>query len=832
MAFDPTQAQPARRPSSGNFDPSKSSRARSPRVQAIETRAKFQKDQHDDTMQADRDENESSLGGIVHGTIEGLKELNPIDSTVDYLKDYGKGMATALEDADGTGSMDAITGIAAPILEYPAAMAYGAGDALLRSGDYGASRDEAFNFMNDKLPEGAKKAQAAVGSVLKPVGDLVHTAGKGVGELAALPFDEEGTQDAIRRNVGAATEDVLGFAGVKKVAPKGTPGVNPGPKPRKPVTQGNTADPAARARDAGYTIPASARTAEGKKISRIGSAAEGATGRTTNQHKVDQLNDQRVLKGIRKDLGLPENAAITEPAIQAIMKESGTIYEGVKKALPKLKETPALLEAVGGIGAKRRNNPYLGETPSVVKLRNRARNAGDVDTAQVLDAIQEFRDDARMLMESTEKPEAKQRAQASRQAADALENALDEALTQQGRADLIPSLKNARQRMAKAHQARAATSGKKRPGVALLDMDLGGEFLSGEMKLAADVQRDMSPNGVLHVDMASGAGNAPGDITSFLQSGIRPLVQPILNSERGQKFMFGDRQPNTLSPYDPQQFEVPPAMPTLMEQGDAFGGPLEFEPGSGRAGGQMPSDSRRLNSTIGDQIESQGPNADMIAPEGFAGGQMPSDGRRLGSTISDQIEAQGPNADLASQPGMPGRLQPSDERRLDRTTERQNAIRLEEFDLEAPDGRVGSVGDRRVSTEPYTGIEKRMENGAPDLSAERQRVLDRPIGTPPNKGIADEILSNPDIEQAVRGDSTRGRIANNPSEAAYGRMVGQERALAMQEIDSAIAENPRAYQLVGGRYAEIQRMTDPDAQLDALDALREDMIAAALMRER
>lgn len=784
MAFDLTTAQPVKKPATG-FDLGTAKPSRSPKVVATEDRRSKQIQMHEDTQEFDRDENERSLGGIIHGTIEGLKELDPIQATKDYFSDYAGGIATELEDDQPSmhPTMDAALGLGSPILTYPASMAAGAVMAPFRSGDYRTEQTTAFNAMNDLLPEGARDVQENVGAVLKPVGDLIGTVGSGLEQGAVAA----GADPDYARNVVNPLIDAAEFATVKRAAPKGTPGLNPGPPSRKPVTAGVTADPVARARDAGYTMPASARTAEGKPaagpLARVG---ETVSGKTQNQHRVDQKNDQRVLAGLRKDLGVPEGTALTSTVFDTIMKETGKVYDAVSKALPTLKRTPELQEAIGGIGAKRKANPYLNETPSVAKLRQRFANAGDVDTGKILDAIEEMRADARLLFEKAEKPESKQRAQASREAADILENALDQALTDAGRPDVIPSLKNARMKRAKTHQAKAVVNGTKRPGVMLMDMDQFGEALSGEMKLAADVHRDFSEGGSLGVNMASGPGQVAGGttVTDMLQGAVRPVIQPLLNSEFGQARMFGPRVPESLdAAYPPRSVDVPPPEP---RQAPLLGPGVDLESGPGRAGGQMPSDARRLN-----------------------------------STIAEQLESQGPNADLASQPGMPGRLQPSDERRLARTTEQQNQIRMEDFELEAPEGEVGIRGpaalseaelldlelapgfaeietppigpifERRSGAAPYTGIERRV-NGVPDLSAERQAVLDRPIGTPPNAGVADALLEDTGIRRAVEEDTRTNRETLNPDEnLAAGDVVGKSAADLAQDLADLREIKPR-----------------------------------------
>ncbi len=758
MPFELSQAQPVKKPSAG-FDLRSAKPSRSPKAQATETRAQFQKDQHDATMQADREENESSLGGIVHGTIEGISELDPIGATANYVKDYGKGIATALEDDSPVSQGDMLLGLGGSTLAYPASMAAGAVMAPFTSGDYRTEQQKAFNAMNDLLPAGAKAAQEKFGAVLKPVGDLVNTVGSGNEQLLTAA----GVPEQYAKNIVNPLIDAAEFATVKRAAPK-MPVVNPGPKPRAPVTSGPTADPIARARDAGYQVPGSARTPENKPASRVGSVVEAAAGRGPMARRHNLKDDTRVEEGIRKDLGLPANTPLTNTAFNAIMDDAGKIYDGVKAALPKLKWTDKLQKAVDAVGEARRNNPLLNEAPDVSQLRAQVGNVVEADTGAVLKAAQDYRDTARLLREGiskAEKPEIQtQKAAAFREMAKVLEQALDESLQASGRPDLIPSLNNARTRMAKTHQAREAVSGKKRPGVALMDMKQAGEFLSGEMELAADVFRDKLPPGKLSVDAARVDAN-PGGVIQALQTGARSALGPVLTSEFGQRFMHGPRRPETLKPYDPKMFDVPGVQGNL-----GMATALELDPPPGNLGPRPmpPPIDFTLTGGLPPGAAFRNPNrpgAPEFARDMSGDASMPPAGAQVGDLVASETpRIQGDIDFIASAPdtGLAAGLELAPEQGVFPGVEVPPAAATTEFLTDQPINRR-----RNPERTPYVGDDRRI-NGVPDRSAERQAVLDRPIGTQANAGLPNELLADPRMQAAVRGDTTRGRLELYPED--------------------------------------------------------------------
>lgn len=711
---------------------------------------------------AEADE-ELSVGGRIKGTLAGIgREMQESNYGLDYIQDYGKGIVDSLREADQgpVGMGDVLLGVGAPAVEYPAAMAAGAA-ALPFSGDYGGVRDQAFENLDGMVQTpGSKGVQGVAGAVLKPIGDLFHTAGRGIGEIAGA----FGMPEEFQENVADMGEDALGFIGVKGKMPVGTPGINPGPPKRAPVTRGPTADPLARARDAGYTLPASARGPDKKPVAGKGARlAETVGGKKEIAHKGDQKNDLRVLDGIRKDLGLDSKIALTKPVFDAIRTEAGTVYDAVRNAIPALPMSPKLQAAIDAVGEGRRNNPLLAEAPDVGKLRERVGNAGTVETGQVMTAIQEFRDNARLVRqaaERAEKPElAVQKAEAYREMADTLEAGLDEALTASGRPDLIPSLVKARQRLAKVHQAEEVVSGKKRPGVALMDMKQHGEFLSGEMDLAADVHRDMLPTQDLSVDVGSTIDPNIGGLPQMMQTVLRTGIGPALNSEFMQRRMFGARQPESLTPYQPKPDAVPaPRGP----DGPTGSGSVDFE-GSPNV---PPTAALRP----GERME--------FARDESGDGSFPAAEGRIGDlTVSDPPVMDGvpfeptdliPEGNLTfggESGGFPGARVPEE-------------AALVEFETNQP------LERRRGASRDLGEGERRSS-----IMRERQAVLDRPIGTK-DQGIADQLLADPEMRAAVDADSRSNRLELHPDDQMPPNLTDREMLDLQLQGEGAYFDQP------------------------------------------
>jgi hypothetical protein len=119
------------------------------------------------------------------------------------------------------------------------------------------------------------------------------------------------------------------------------------------------------------------------------------------------------------------------------------------------------------------------------------------------------------------------------------------------------------------------------------------------------------------------------------------------------------------------------------------------------------------------------------------------------------------------------------ERSLQADTPLGPAARMEQ----GPAAPAASVAERRTSTEPYTGIDRRV-NGVPDLSAEREAVLAKPVGSgDASDALVSQLLANPEVRTAVRGDTRANRARLNPEEAGIGDALASPDASIQATID-------------------------------------------------
>jgi hypothetical protein len=176
-------------------------------------------------------------------------------------------------------------------------------------------------------------------------------------------------------------------------------------------------------------------------------------------------NQKRVNTFAAREIGLPETGDIDIRALEMARAPHNAVFDEVVQSLPVLRNDPELGAAAGAIGEARRNNPLLRTTTAVEDVRDRLLSMDGVPTQQALDAIRSYRQDATKLFKQAEMGgsgvgvlEAEQAAFAYRQAADALEAAMER---QAGRLypDLVPRLREARTALAKLHNVEDALKG-------------------------------------------------------------------------------------------------------------------------------------------------------------------------------------------------------------------------------------------------------------------------------------------------------------------------------------------------------------------------------------
>lgn len=799
-----------------------------------------------------------------------------------------------------------------------------------------------------------------VGGVFKPLGDALGIPGEFAGDVAEFAGADPATAKRWRDSTNIAGEALTGgrLAGMPK----------PGPKRISPDVP--AAERAAfEARPEGAvreTLPSGGQgtigmaRAEGFKITpdiasmqpeRQGMPNTGLTRQRLAgpgvKPRFNLANQQVANARVAEELGL-DGAKPLSAQIKTVFDAHNKVASEVADTLRSYYPDAQFRADVDAIGARLRDNPALQSSPRIEALRARLGQIERMTGQQMLDAIREFRQEAKVSLQSLDDFDKHQTGRAYRAAADAVESAVERGAAPFARPGLMDDFKRTRVQSAKAHDVESALIGDN-VNIGVLK-NIGAENLTGGLQRLARVAEEFPE--LTHTQSAIRSGEnalsmafSPGKLTAQRAWG-RGMTDKLLSDDFQNRY-GGQRVDTGLKP--PQG--LGPAASRMKDAEGPGSGGVDFEP----RGGVMPPRAFVEDSGL------------ELVPDPVPGAQeLPPGGARPGDLTASEPPAQYGDIDFEASPELQGRGLGNDlsmdleEGYFPGATVPPQAA-LTEFVTDQP------LERRRMPTQPYTGIERRLENGAPDLTAERQRVLDRPIGTPANVGLADALLQDPRIQAGARADTTAGRQALNPDELtttppimrpltdkemlelqvepaalefaapdiplptaipgprqppaaaslgdemidpdlptgggydrgpptpgpivsefgdferagraeppmsgitsvrqnaeidpkdnrfartdnvqdelplgeemapparagqkAYGRMMGEERALAMQEIDAAIAENKSAWPLVGARYEKIKRMTDPDAQLDELDALREDMIAAALMRD-
>jgi hypothetical protein len=186
-----------------------------------------------------------------------------------------------------------------------------------------------------------------------------------------------------------------------------------------------------------------------------------------------------------KELGISE---ITPQGLALAKNPHNAVFNEVARSVRTINPDDDLTAALTALGEARRTNPLLKNSNDVELLRERLLAAGPVPTQKVLDAIREYRRDASTLYKKIGDPEAEQQAAAYRQAADALEAAIER---QAGVLDptLVPRLKDARTALAKIHNVEDALDGSNVDALRLAR--IGEKFpLSGYLADIAEIARE------------------------------------------------------------------------------------------------------------------------------------------------------------------------------------------------------------------------------------------------------------------------------------------------------------------------------------------------------
>jgi ubiquitin len=581
--------------------------------------------------------------------------------------------------------------------------------------------------------ESGKALAGGVGAIFKPVGDYLGTAlprgiAAGAEFLGADPKLAEDIGEGSGRVAEAATF-LAPFKGARGVrAFDAVPDEAARLRAREPT-------PFKKTLPKGGSGNIGLARAEGFKITpdvasiqpeRVGMPQTGITRQRLSGPAVKprfQIENQKIAnRNAARDLGLDESQPLSTEIKKAFDAHNAVANE-IAQTVQKYTPDQQFLAAAEGLGARIRNNQALENNPKIEGLRERMKNIENLTGQQMLDTIREFRAEAKVSLQSLDDFSKHQAGRTLREAADLVESALERSATD-ARTGLVAEFKKTRVRAAKAHDVEAALIGDN-VNMSVLK-NIGPENLSGGLQRLARIAEEFpdltKTQSTIHSgDSSLSMAFSPIKLTAQRAFG-RGQTERLL-SDKFQKLYGDERAFKADPPIGPSA-----SLESAPTQGDAFGGPLDLELPPGIAGGAMPSDARRLGSTVGPQAEALGPLLDMNRPIGEIGGPVPS---RL------RTPEQAPSMFSESQP----------------------------IDLEPPPGRAG----RRREPEVDRGEGERRAR----IIAERQAVLDRPVGTRPNAGIADELLSDPDIRRAVEGDTRalRSEIINPGDELPIGGQV-------------------------------------------------------------
>lgn len=590
--------------------------------------------------------------------------------------------------------------------------------------------------------EGGRAQADFIGAVSKPAMDLVQE----VPTQAAAGAEAAGASPETARELGEGAGRVFeaaavaapfkGKAGAPAVAP-GAEGVQAGRAATGTVTNKlpkGGAGVMGEARALGFKIDprTAAMQPERQGMAQTGVirqdlAGPGMKGRF-------EVENQKIANAhAAREVALDPNKPLSQQ-IKPALEQHAKLRQEVANVTPVLIPDSEFAAAADALGARLRDNPALATVPQIEKLRELFKNIETMSGQQALDAISEYRASSKVGLQSIDDFQKHQVARAERDAANALEGLLERSATAGGRPELVEAFRKSRVRAAKIHDIDNALIGDNLNMAAL--KNIGSENLTGKLQQLARVAEEFPELTRTQSKIAGGSQSlTPSPWIGYRAAGrfLGKGVGDRLISEKFQR-RFGDVAEDTgITGRAPE----PPAAPDTS---------VPFEP----TGGLPPGRAFRNRGPIGPEVE----------PTQFTGEllDMPTN-TRPGDLTAEQvpptrgdIDFQPTNFDLASELGL------ADETGFFPGARVPEEAATTEFVSDQPINRR-----RNPESMAFAGEERRI-NGVPDRSAERQRVLERPIGTKPNAGLADELLNDPEFAAAVRGDTRSNRLELHPDD--------------------------------------------------------------------
>lgn len=258
---------------------------------------------------------------------------------------------------------------------------------------------------------------------------------------------------------------------------------------KTPAVAPRAMTPARKALDDGFTLTPT-QLEKGFTLK----ALEGLAGSPKTEILASQKNQMNANRLIAEDFGIPART-MRESDFSAIRGRAGQAYEevknntGVKLIKPDPQFRQDLQDLRGDFSRAAAEYPELMSNEGVEGLIRSLDRAAS--PAAMVELTKKLRKDATTNLRSFDDPAKRELGLAQRDAATALENQIDRALTSIGKPDLVQKWRDARRTIAKSHDAEAAfnptTGNFDLPTLAR--MDKKGKPLSGGMKKSAEFAR-------------------------------------------------------------------------------------------------------------------------------------------------------------------------------------------------------------------------------------------------------------------------------------------------------------------------------------------------------
>jgi len=404
--------------------------------------------------------------------------------------------------------------------------------------------------------------------------------GKAISETAAVPFSLAGEYagKALKPVGGAIGEAVGGERGriygeaagqaAGELAPQVAPVLYGGRKAlteagKKPVAvQPSNAQEAAaiKAQQTGYVLPPSEA-----RPSLLNRFITGYGGKLQTQQEASIKNQPLTNTLTKKALGIAEDAELSTETLNAVRAKAGEAYQAVKDTKEPIYSNTKYKQSIDALSkdwqAAERDFPEIAKNKGdITDLQNMMRKA-QISPTGAIEMVKQLRSEAKTNLKAFDKPDKQALGRAQRQAAEALDQLVDDNLSQntlvtKANPDLVKNYRQARELIAKSYDVETALNeATGNIDAARLGRLLSKKQLTGYLKDIAEFQRAFPKAAQLPERIGAAPGISPLDVatagiegTSALAAGKpglaagavgtvlgRPVARSIGLSERYQR---------------------------------------------------------------------------------------------------------------------------------------------------------------------------------------------------------------------------------------------------------------------------------------------------------